>query len=166
MKRWPPKPGLTLITSTRSISGSSQSMIESGVPGLSDRPAFLPSDLMSWTVRCGCAPASGWKVMMSAPAWANSATKGSTGAIIRCTSNGSLAWRAQRLHHHGADGEVRDEMPVHHIHMDIIRPSRRDRAHFRAQLGEIGAEDRGGDAGLLLHGGCLPFAGELGARNR
>ena len=42
MKAWPPKPGLTDITSTRSIMSMTYSIAEIGVPGLSETPAFLP----------------------------------------------------------------------------------------------------------------------------
>src|SRR5438094_7097583 len=46
MNAWPPKPGLTLITSTRSRSPSTCSTAASGVAGLSTAPAFLPKLLM------------------------------------------------------------------------------------------------------------------------
>ena len=39
-----------------------------GVAGLSETPAFLPSAWIAWTVRWAWGPASGWNVMMSAPA--------------------------------------------------------------------------------------------------
>ena len=68
------------------MSSSTCWMASTGVAGFSDTPAFLPSDLISWIVRCRCGPASGWTVMMSAPALANSGTNRSTGEIIRCTS--------------------------------------------------------------------------------
>src|SRR3569623_240376 len=40
---WPPKPGLTVITSTRSRRSSTYSIALSGVAGHRLRPAFLPS---------------------------------------------------------------------------------------------------------------------------
>src|SRR4051812_26149565 len=43
---------------------------------------------MRWIVRWRCGPASGWTVMMSAPASANASRSGSTGEIIRWTSKG------------------------------------------------------------------------------
>src|SRR3954471_3268555 len=89
MKAWPPKPGLTLITSTRSRSPSTFSMAARGVAGLSTQPARLPCCLISWTGRWTCGPASGWNEMVSAPASAKAGTSGSTGVTIRWTSNGS-----------------------------------------------------------------------------
>ncbi len=92
MKAWPPKPGLTLITSTRSRSPSTFSMAASGVAGLSTQPAFLPRLLMSWMVRWTCGPASGWNEITSAPASAKAGTSGSTGETMRWQSNGCLLW--------------------------------------------------------------------------
>src|SRR5690242_2082754 len=51
-------------------------------------PACFPSALIACTVRCTCGPASGWTVMMSAPASANDSSHISTGLTIRWTSNG------------------------------------------------------------------------------
>ena len=47
---------------------------KTGVAGLSEMPAFLPSEWISWTVRWTWGPASGWTVMMSAPAAAKAST--------------------------------------------------------------------------------------------
>ena len=41
--------------------------------------------------------------------------------------------RPERLHHHGADGDVGDKMAVHHIDMDDIGAGCLDRLDFRAQ---------------------------------
>ena len=60
--------------------------------------------------------------------------------------------RAQRLHDRGADRQVRDEMPVHDIDMDVIRPGGVNCAHLLAQFGEIGGKDRRRDTNGLLHG--------------
>ena len=90
MKPWPPKPGLTDISSTMSSSSSTQSSTSIGVAGFSTRPAWQPCDLISWIVRCTCALASGWKLMMLAPALAKSGTMRSTGCTIRCTSIGAV----------------------------------------------------------------------------
>ena len=86
---WPPNPGLTVITRTMSTRSSTHAMLSGGVAGFSTTPARLPCDRISWSVRCRCGPASGCTSMWSAPASANAAMKGSTGAIIRCTSNGN-----------------------------------------------------------------------------
>ena len=100
---------------------------------------------MRWTVRWRCGPASGWTVMMSAPASAKASRNGSTGEIIRWTSNGLARVRAQRLHHRRADREVGHEMAVHHVDVDPVGAGRVDRAHFLAQPGEVGGQDRRGD---------------------
>ena len=46
-------------------------------------------------------------------------------------------------------------MAVHHVDMDPVGPGRVDRPHLLAQSGEIGREDRGGNADRLLHGATL-----------
>jgi ribulose-phosphate 3-epimerase len=43
MNCWPPKPGLTDMTRIRSTMSSTRSIADSGVAGLSETPAFLPS---------------------------------------------------------------------------------------------------------------------------
>ena len=53
-----------------------------------------------------------------------------------------FAVRAQRFHDRGADRQVRHEMPVHHVDVDPVGAGRVDRAHFLAELGEVGGEDR------------------------
>jgi hypothetical protein len=50
--------------------------------------------------------------------------------------------RAQGLHHHRADRDVGDEVAVHHVDMDPVGPGGVNRAHFLAQAGKIGGEDR------------------------
>ena len=42
-------------------------------------------------------------------------------------------------------------MAVHHVDMDPVGAGRVDRPHLLAQPGEVGREDRGGDADGLLH---------------
>lgn len=44
----------------------------------------------------------------------------------------------QRGHDRRAESQVRNEMAVHHIQMDVIGPARVDRRDFSPQLGEIG----------------------------
>ena len=46
MKDCPPKPGSTVITSTRSRSPSRSQIASAGVAGLIESPAFLPQDLI------------------------------------------------------------------------------------------------------------------------
>ena len=54
-------------------------------------------------------------------------------------------------HHVGPDGDVGYEMPVHDVHMDPIGARFVDRAHFFAQLGEIGGQDGWGDGKRAMH---------------
>ena len=53
--------------------------------------------------------------------------------------------RAERLHHCRPDGQVGHKMAVHHVDMDPVCAGAVDRAHFLAEPGEVGREDRGGD---------------------
>ena len=43
-----------------------------------------------------------------------------------------------RLDHRGADRDIGDEVPVHHIDMDPVRTGSLDCAYFIAELGKIG----------------------------
>ena len=70
MKLWPPKPGFTVITQTRSIRSRTHSIASGGVAGFSATPALAPSERMYCSERSRCGPASAWMVMMSAPALA------------------------------------------------------------------------------------------------
>ena len=56
-----------------------------------------------------------------------------------------LGVRAHRLDDIGAVGNVRHEMPVHHVEMDPVGAGRIDRADLFAQPGEIRRQDRGRD---------------------
>ena len=58
--------------------------------------------------------------------------------------------RAERLHHRRADREVGHEMAVHHVDVDPVGAGLVDRAHFLAEPGEVGGEDRGGDQGAAM----------------
>ena len=88
-KDWPPKPGLTVITSTRSTSFITYSIADSWVAGQIDTPARLPSDLICAMARSRCGVASAWTVIISAPAFANSGMR-SRFEIIKCTSSGRV----------------------------------------------------------------------------
>jgi hypothetical protein len=63
--------------------------------------------------------------------------------------------RPQRLHHRRPDGQVGDEMAVHDIDVDPVRPRLVDRADLLAEPGEIGRKDGRGDADGLLHARTL-----------
>ena len=142
MKLCPPKPGLTLITRIRSISSSTWSTASAGVAGLSETPAFLPSDLMSWMVRWRCGAGFG---MDGDDVGAGLGELGHVRVDRRdhqMDVEGQLGVRPQRLHHRRADGDVGHEMPVHHVDMDVVGPGLLDRAHLLPQPREIGREDR------------------------
>ncbi|MNR29723.1 hypothetical protein D3C85_1471290 [compost metagenome] len=90
MKLWPPKPGLTDISRITSSLSITWSRCDSEVAGFSTRPALQPASLIRPRVRSMWCDASGWKVMMSAPALAKLAASASTGVTIRCTSIGAV----------------------------------------------------------------------------
>jgi hypothetical protein len=48
---------------------------------------------------------------------------------------------AQRLDDHGTDGEVGNEVPVHHVHMEPIGSGLLDRKAVVGETGEIGGKD-------------------------
>ena len=48
------------------------------------------------------------------------------------------AMRTQRLHDHRADGQIRHEMAVHHVDMNVIGPGVGDGRDLFAQSGEVG----------------------------
>ena len=56
-----------------------------------------------------------------------------------------LRRRADRLHDVGTEGDVGDEMPVHHVEMDPVGAGGVDGADFLTQFGEIRGQDRGRD---------------------
>src|SRR5947208_8659126 len=95
MNFWPPKPGFTDITRTRSRSSFTHSSVAGVVAGFSAAPAFtgrprLPaSSRIEVSVRCKCGQASTCTVSRSAPRAANSARYFSGSTIIRCRSSGS-----------------------------------------------------------------------------
>ena len=66
-----------------------------------------------------------------------------------------LHMRAERFDGGRAEGEVRHEMPVHHVDMHPVRALRFDRADFLAEIGEVGGQDRRGDldGAVESHGG-------------
>ena len=90
MNDWPPNPGLTVITSTRSRPGRTSSSITAGVAGLIATPAFSPSPLMRWIVRSRWIAPSTWTISEDDPASAKASRKASGSWIIRWVSSGSL----------------------------------------------------------------------------
>ena len=63
-----------------------------------------------------------------------------------------LGVRPQGPNHVRTDGQIGDEMPVHHVDVDEIGPGGFQRADLLAQDGEIAGENRGGNPNRLLHG--------------
>jgi hypothetical protein len=86
MNGWPPQPGLTVMQRNTSASFTDSLTAEIGVPGLMASPARQPSSRIAFRVRLMWGVASAWKVMLSAPAFANSSMWSSGRSIIRWTS--------------------------------------------------------------------------------
>jgi hypothetical protein len=63
---------------------------------------------------------------------------------------------AERLHRRRAEGEVRHEMAVHHVHMDPIRALILDRPDLAPEIGEIGRQDGWGDLHGTVEGHGVP----------
>ena len=59
--------------------------------------------------------------------------------------------RADGLYDGGADGQVRHEMPVHHVDMHKVRAGFGDGGNFLAEPCKIGGEDRRGNADGMAH---------------
>jgi len=88
MNDCPPNPGCTVITRTMSTSGRYSSSSWTGVSGLTDIPALMPRDLISWMAPRMSPTASQWTVTRSHPASAKSLTYLIGSCIIRWASNG------------------------------------------------------------------------------
>ena len=54
---------------------------------------------------------------------------------------------AQRLTNRRAKAEVGDEVVVHHVKMDDVRPGGKHGGDILTQTGKIGGENRGGNQG-------------------
>ena len=64
---------------------------------------------------------------------------------MRWTSNGTFVVRRERLRTIGADGEVRDEAPVHDVEVDPVGAAGLARGDGLAEPGEVGREEGRGD---------------------
>src|SRR3989449_3420424 len=84
----PPKPGFTVMSSSRSRSASTSAASASGEAGLSARPASIPRSRAAASCRCTCPVASGGNVDTDAPAAANGARERSRSTTKRRTSSG------------------------------------------------------------------------------
>ena len=58
---------------------------------------------------------------------------------------GQIRHPPKRLDDGRAHGEIRHEVPIHHIHVDPIGPSLRRLRHLLAQAGEVGGKNRRGN---------------------
>ncbi len=65
---------------------------------------------------------------------------------------GDLRVPAKRAQDQGADGEVRHEVPVHHVEMDEVRPAPLAGRDRLVQPSEVGGEEGGGDPEGQGHG--------------
>ena len=91
MNFWPPKPGSTVMISSRSIDLRWSCTAESGVFGFTAKPDLAAVVLDLLDRRCGSVSShSMWKVMFAAPASTNAVMNFRGREIIRCTSSGSL----------------------------------------------------------------------------
>ncbi len=125
MKLCPPKPGLTLITSTRSTSPST--WLDGGDRRRRvERHAGLLAERLDQLQRAvEMRPGFG---MDGDDVGAGGGEFGDIGIGRRdhqMDVEGERRIRAQRLHHAGPDGDVGHEMPVHHIDMDVVGAGRR-----------------------------------------
>ena len=62
---------------------------------------------------------------------------------------------AQCPHDGRTDGDVRHEVTVHHVHVDIVRAGGLDACDRLGQVGEVGGEYGGGDFDGLDHQGDI-----------
>src|SRR3989344_3934627 len=160
MKLWPPKPGFTLISSTTSTLSMTHSSTSMGEAGLNTRPAWMPSALMSCSVR------STWVEGDDVGAGLGEGRgQGVNGLHHQVHVDGHLraigfdAVLAQGLADHRPEGQVGHVMVVHHVEVDPVRAGVDHVAHLFAQAGEVGREDAGGDAeGAWVgrHGRAVP----------
>ena len=72
MKLWPPKPGFTLMSSTKSKSPTRSTRVSTGVPGFSTMPAWAPALRMASRVRWAWGSAFWWMLTQLAPAFTKS----------------------------------------------------------------------------------------------
>jgi len=79
----PPNPGLTVITNTNFNRWAHQVSTSIGVAGLSTRPASQPNSLIKCKLLSRCMVASGWMLILFAPALAKDSISASTGETIK-----------------------------------------------------------------------------------
>ena len=144
MKLCPPKPGLTVITSTWSTYGRISRTVSSAVAGLSVTPGFAQNANRldgAVQVRTGL-HVHGDDV---GAGLGEVGQERSGASIIRCTSSGNLVVFRRAATTGGPMVNVRHEMTIHHIHVDVVGPSGLAAAHRLRPTGEISGKDGWGD---------------------
>jgi len=140
---------------SRSASTGSRTSI--GVSGLTAQAAFFPSARMWSTVLRRSGTASTWTLMRfrnrldvdvdEVRARAREVFEEAVGLHDHQVQvERHLRPLADRLHHRRTDGDVGDELPVHHVDVEHVGPRELDRLHLFSQACEIGGEDGRGDA--------------------
>ena len=148
MKRWPPKPGSTVITVTRSTASITGATALAGVPGLMATPAFLAEAAHRLQRPVQMRPGFGGNAYQVGAGGGERGEEGIDRRQHEMDIERQRAVRAQRRHDAGADGQRRHEMAVHGVDVDGVGSRLRDGAHFGAEARKIGGEDRGGDANV------------------
>ena len=155
MNFWPPKPGLTVITRIRSIRSSTYSTTLSGVAGIEGHAGQLAQagDRLQRPVEVGrglgmdddaVRTRLGERLQIGVDRRDHQVGVEALGAV-----------RADGADEVGAEGEVGDEVAVHDVEMEPVRPGGVDRAHLLAQPREVAGQDRGRDQDRVAHG-CIP----------
>ena len=154
MKCCPPKPGWTDITSSRSMWASQGSQASNGVSGLTARPAPRPSRRMASISVRGA-------VHLDVHAAVVGAGLGERLQIVAGVGHHQVAVEvgvgvaADGGHHRRPDRQVGHEVPVHDIHVQPVGLGP-DPVDLGSEGGEVGRQDRRGDANHPAHPTGLP----------
>ena len=152
-KAWPPKPGLTVITRTRSTVSSTYSTAAGGVAGLSATPAFAPSSRMRERLRSRWGPASAWTVTHIGAGGDEGFEVGIGGGDHQVRVERGAHARAEGGDHVGAQGDVGHEVAVHDVDLHPVGAGGLDGGNLLAEAGEVGGKDRGDDCRRPREGG-------------
>ena len=142
---WPPKPGLTVITSTMSTRSSTWATADAGVAGFSATAAVAPSEAMLPSVRCRCVHASACTISRWQPACdvLGGHHVGRQHHQVRLERQRGV--RPGRGDDGGTEREVRDELAVHHVPLDAVDAGRLERGDLLAEAAEVDGQHAGGD---------------------
>src|SRR6266849_5563759 len=138
MNDWPPKPGFTDITSTRSRSSSTNSGAE--LADLSERALEMRASLDVHRDHVGAGGHEFGDVALGLD-------------DHQVDVERQPRALADRRDDDGADRDVRHEPPVHDVDVELVGAARLDARDVGGQGGEVGREDRGRD---LDHGVVIP----------